>query len=113
MFNRSLSALAAVALTAGTVAFSSAPANAAEADHEVSVAIGDLDLSSRSDQAKLDRRVKLAARQLCGDASPVDFRQHAVVTACQTQAVENAHADVQLARSGTGTRIARLALRIR
>jgi UrcA family protein len=113
MFNRSLSALAAMALTAGTVAFSSAPACAAEADQEVTVALSDLDLSTSADQAKLDRRVKLAARQLCGDVPVLDFRQASVVSACRNQAIENARADVQIARNAAGTRMARLALRLR
>jgi UrcA family protein len=114
MFNPTLSALAAAMLAAGTVAVSSAPANAAEFDQaSVTVQVGDLDLTSAQGAARLDRRVRYAARQICGPVPALDLKMKSMVLTCQRDVVANAQADVQLAHARSASRIARLALRLR
>lgn len=114
MFNRTFSALAAAVLTVGTVAVSSAPADAAELDQaSVTVQVGDLDLTSAAGAARLDRRVRYAARQICGPVPVLGLRMKAAVVACHQDVLANARADVQLAHARSASRIARLALRLR
>src|SRR5688572_9869334 len=65
MFTRTLSALAAAGLTILTVA-AATPLHAQPIDDQVQVRISDLDLSSADGAAIFDRRVRAAARQICG-----------------------------------------------
>jgi UrcA family protein len=101
MFNRSLSALAAAALTAGTVALAT-PVHAAPAEDSVTVSIGDLDMSNPSDQARFDRRVRGAARQICGSQQLQPIQMARQVSSCQAEVVANAKADVEIARAKEG-----------
>jgi UrcA family protein len=109
MFNRTVSALAAAALAAGTVALT-APAHAAQSEDSVTIAVGDLDLSNPSDTARFERRVRTAARGICGthQIQPVNMARQ--VTACQAEVVSNAKADAELALAKSGGPF-RLALR--
>ena len=53
---------------AGTIAAGSTAAMA-QADQSSGVRINDLDLSSASGQAALDRRIAAAAKKICGDGT--------------------------------------------
>jgi UrcA family protein len=105
MFTRTLSALAATALTVGVVLFSSAPAEAAQAGEEqrsVIVPIGDLDLSSERGQAGLDRRIRMAARSVCDTPEERSVGQRARDADCRSQAIAGAKADVRLVLARRG-----------
>jgi UrcA family protein len=100
MLTRTLSAVAALALTAGTLALST-PVHAAEAEQAVvAVAIGDLDLGRPGDVATLERRVRAAAREICGAMPTRGLREQGEVAGCQAQVVANARRDVELAIAG-------------
>lgn len=113
MYIRTVSALAALALTAGTLALST-PVHAAPAEEQeqVKVKTGDLDLTSASGVARLDRRVRAAARQICGTVPATDLNMQRQVAGCQQAVLDNAREDVALALRAAGTPY-RLALRIR
>ncbi len=113
MFKRTLSALAAVALTAGTVALVT-PAHAAETEEvTIVVPIDDLDLKNEKDVARLDRRVRKAARQICGDVPTLEVLMRTLVIGCHDQVLANARADVETAIATARTSPDRLALRTR
>ena len=111
MYTRTVSALAALALTAGTLALST-PVHAAPLEEQVAVKTGDLDLSSARDVATLDRRVRAAAREICGVVPVIDLNMQRQVADCQQAVLDNARKDVALALAKAGTPY-RLALRIR
>ncbi len=96
MFTRTISALAAMALTAGTLALST-PVKAAPADDQVSVRIGDLDLSSAEGAATLDRRVRAAARQICGWMPASGLNMQRQVSECQESVVAGARQEIEIA----------------
>jgi UrcA family protein len=96
MFTRTLSALAALALTAGTLALST-PIHAAPADEQVNVRIGDLDLSSAAGAAALDRRVRVAARQICGWVPATNLNLQRQVSDCQDSVVAGARGEIEIA----------------
>jgi UrcA family protein len=96
MYTRTFAALAALALTAGTLAIST-PVRAAPADDQVQVRIGDLDPSDSRDAATLDRRIRSAARQICGWESPLDLRLQRQVAECQSEVTESARSDARIA----------------
>ena len=111
MYTRTVSAIAALALTAGTLALST-PVHAAPAEEQVAVKTGDLDLSSAEGVARLDRRVRAAAREICGVVPVTDLNMQRQVADCQQAVLDNARDDVALALRAAGTPY-RLALRIR
>jgi UrcA family protein len=107
---RKLSALAALALTAGTFALA-APAQAAPADDYVSISIEGLNPSDPADAARIDRRVRTAAASLCGSnlVQPIRMRERA--EACEASVTADARASVRLASAKQATPF-RLALRV-
>jgi UrcA family protein len=109
--NRMLTALAAFAVTTGTLAIA-APASAAPADAAVSISIEGLDPSNPADAARIDRRVRTAAASLCGSdqIQPTRMRERAV--ACEEAVLADARGAVQLAAARQATPF-RLALRVR
>jgi UrcA family protein len=109
--NRMLSALAAVALATGTAALA-APANAAPADNFVSISIEGLNPSNPADAARIDRRVRTAAANLCesDQIQPIRMRQNAL--ACEQAVVADARSAAHLAAAKQATPF-RLALRVR
>jgi UrcA family protein len=109
MFQRTLSALAAAALTAGTLALAT-PASAAEIDGEVAVSVSGLDLSTAADAARFERRVRQASTAVCGDMPARGIQRIGEVKACQDSVVANAKADAQTALAKNGGPF-RLALR--
>jgi UrcA family protein len=109
--HRTLSALAALAMTAGTLALA-APAQAAPADDSVSISIEGLDPADPADAARIDRRVRTAAAGLCGSdlIQPIRMRQRAA--ACEEAVTADARNSVRLAAARQATPF-RLALRVR
>lgn len=109
--HRTLSALAALAMTAGTVAFA-VPAHAAPAEETISISLDGLDSSDPADAARIDRRIRSAARNLCGSRliQPIGLREKAA--SCEAAVTADARSSVRLAAAGQGTPF-RLALRVR
>ncbi|HYW14692.1 MAG TPA: UrcA family protein [Allosphingosinicella sp.] len=109
--HRTLSAIAALAMTAGTIAFA-APAHAAPVEDVVSIDIEGLDASNPDHAARIDRRIRIAARELCGSKliQPIRMRERA--EACEAGVTADARSSVQLASARPGTPF-RLAFRVR
>ncbi len=109
--HRSLSALAALAMTAGTLAFA-VPAHAAPVEDAVTISLEGLDAGDPVDAARIDRRIRTAAQSLCGSKliQPVRMREQAA--ACEATVTADARNSVQLAAAKQGTPF-RLALRVR
>ena len=101
MFARTLSAFAAAGLTVATLAFAT-PLRAAPADEDVvTVAIDDLDLSSADGTARFERRVRAAARSICGTITgELDMQKQ--IADCRAEVSESAR--TELARAPSGTR---------
>lgn len=75
-FTNAVFAGISLALTAGIVAFSSAPVSAAVPTGETPRAIvrySDLDLASKAGRAGLETRIHAAAEHVCPASSAVDF----------------------------------------
>ncbi|HEX8623016.1 MAG TPA: UrcA family protein [Allosphingosinicella sp.] len=98
---RTLSALAAAALTVGAFALT-APARAAPAEDTVTVSLHGLDPGDPADSDRIDRRIRSAARDLCGSQQlqPARLMQQAI--ACEKAAMAQAHTAVELAASRQG-----------
>ena len=96
MFHRMLSALAAAALTVGMFA-ATAPAQAAPGEDAVTISIDGLNPGDPADADRIERRIRSAARDLCGSDlfQPVRLMQRAA--ACERAAVANAQSMVELA----------------
>ena len=109
--NRMLSAIAALAMTAGTLAIA-APAQAAPADDVVSISLEGLDSADPADAAQIDRRIRSAAQNLCGSKliQPVRLRERAA--ACESAVTADARSAVQVASARQSTPF-RVALRVR
>lgn len=78
-------ALAAAAL------LTAAPAAAATADtsaYLMFVPVGDLDLAARADERRLERRLRLAARQLCGAPTAPGLHEWRLIRACRMSFME-------------------------
>jgi UrcA family protein len=109
--NRTLSAIAALAMTAGTLALA-APAQAAPADDIVSISLDGLDAANPADAARIDRRIRSAAQDVCGSKLIQPGRLRAQAQACETALTADAHSAVQVAAARNSTPF-RLALRVR
>ena len=109
--NRMLSALAALAMTAGTFALA-APAHAAPAEDVVSISLEGLDSASPADAARIDRRIRTAAQSLCGSRLIQPTRMREQAAACEAAVVADARSAIQLAAARQSTPF-RLALRVR
>ena len=107
MMTRTLSAVAALALTAGTLALST-PAHAASGEVGVTVRYGDLDLGSAAGKARFDRRVRNAARAICGSTLRQPLNMQTQIAACQEEVIAGAQADLEtaLGERPDGTRLA-------
>jgi len=62
----------------------------------VTIGYGDLNLTSRAGRNALDQRIDGAARQLCGEASPLQLKMVALGRTCRAGVLAEARA--QLAR---------------
>ena len=106
--------LASFLITAGLI--KGAPAVAEPASGEVNVSIvdtADLDLSTSAGKRVLDRRLTVAAREVCGSASDVDLEGKNDVRACRDEVIARAQSqrDSLLAAAGRGAAIAITAAR--
>ena len=109
--NRSLSAIAALAMTAATFALA-APAQAAPADDSVRISFEGLDLADPADAVRIDRRIRTAAQSFCFSTliQPTWMRQRAAE--CEEAVTADARNAVELAAAKQGKPF-RLALRVR
>lgn len=98
---RTLSTLAAAAMTVGAFALT-APAHAAPADEGVTVSLDGLNPADPADAGRIGRRIRSAARGLCGSdqIQPVRLRQQAL--ACEKAAAADAQNAVEIAASRQG-----------
>jgi len=97
-----LTGIAAAALAASAL---SAPAAAATADEDsIVVSYAGLDLANPADAARLERRIKAAARAVCSDAPMLDLTVAAKVQACQDEAIARARAEMRIAMRAGGSR---------
>ena len=100
VFFASLSAAFAIANVAVAV-----PARAAEAAPSTTVRFADLDLTTQSDVARLDRRLRSAATIVCGTADMRDLSRTRIVDQCRKVALDGAAPQVasviEQARNGT------------
>jgi UrcA family protein len=98
---RTLSALAAAALTLGASALT-APAQAASAEEGVTVALDGLNPADPADAERIGRRIRNAAQGLCGSRQiqPARLREQAL--ACEKAAVADARNAVEIAAARQG-----------
>ena len=109
--HRTLSAIAALVMTAGTVAFA-APAHAAPVEDVVSISLEGLDSSNPADSARIDRRIRIAAQDHCGSNLIQSLRRRGLAAACEEAITAGARDAVRLASAKQGSAF-RLALRVR
>jgi UrcA family protein len=83
-----------LALAAAAAATLASPA-VAQAE-SVTIGYGDLNLTSQAGRAALDQRIDGAARQLCGESSPLELKRVALGRTCRAGVLADARA--QLAR---------------
>ena len=86
-------ALASALVTAALILGGPLQAQTAPADPQTYVSLvrtGDLDLGSRAGERKLEHRLALAAREVCGTASDVDLRGKKAVRECRKDAIDRA-----------------------
>jgi UrcA family protein len=95
-----------LALAAAAAAAVAAPA-LAQTD-TVTIGYGDLNLASQAGRAVLDQRIDGAARQLCGEASPLELKRVALGRSCRAGVLADARA--QLARVIVDDQFASLAV---
>ena len=109
--HRTLSAIAALAMTAGTLALA-APAHAAPAEDSVSISLEGLDAADPADAVRIERRIRSAAQSLCGANLVQPLRMRAQAATCEAAVTADARSSVQLAAARQGTPF-RIALRVR
>ncbi len=109
--NRMLTALAAAALTTGAVALA-VPAHASPAEDVVSISLEGLDSADPADAARIDRRIRSAARSLCGSKLIQPLRMRERAAACEEAVTADVRGSVELAAARQTTPF-RLALRVR
>lgn len=102
---KTLTLAGAAALAASALA---TPAAAQLEQGSVLVRVADLDMANPADAARLDLRLRNAAREVCGDADPRNLSLAAQTSGCQTEAIARARAEVTLAMRSGGTRVVAL-----
>ena len=95
--------LFAAAALASAVSISPAFAKAATPQVRV-VSYADLDLSSSAGQARLERRINAAVRDVCGEAPSFDLARRQAVAECRTETRANVRTPAAPAASQAGTR---------
>jgi UrcA family protein len=99
---KTLTLLGAAALAASALA---TPAAADTDEMSVVVSYAGLNLAKPADAALLDRRIKAAAQEICGEPAILDLSLTAAnMKACQANAVARAKADLRLAMGAGGGR---------
>ncbi|HEY0113859.1 MAG TPA: UrcA family protein [Allosphingosinicella sp.] len=99
MFKRTFSAVAAAALTAGTLALST-PVLAASIGETVTINYSDLNLETAAGRAHFERRVKQAARSVCGATQRLPLSMQSAAKACVDEVMAEAAAQVETASRG-------------
>jgi len=94
-----MSALATAAVIKAVPAF----AEPAPVQNVSIVHTNDLDLSSKTGRKALDRRLVIAARDVCGAAADVDLAGKNQVRACRTDVLAKARAESQQLADRAGT----------
>src|SRR4051812_27365451 len=103
MFARTLSAFAAAALTL-TAAAAATVASAEEMDTQsVVVRVDDLNLGNQAGLARLDNRLKVAARGVC-DSGARDLKSLRLDAECRAKALAGARTEVAAIVSGRSGR---------
>ncbi len=111
MFTRTFSALAGAAFAAATLAVST-PVFAAPLNEDKAVVyIADIDLNAETGMATFERRVRAAARKICGEAPDHGIESRLLVAACQSQVRASAMSSAELAMNGSAP-ATQLALRL-
>lgn len=84
-------------LAAAAAAVVAAPAAAAQAEEAASVIVNtaDLDLTSERDVTRLDRRIRNAAAQVCGNAGNRSIAANDLVGRCRGAAIEGVGGEVR------------------
>ncbi len=95
--------LFAAAALASAVSFSPALAKPATPSVRV-VSYADLDLSSTSGQARLERRIEAAVRDVCGEAPSFELARQQAIRDCIAETRANVRRPARPAASQTGTR---------
>ena len=98
---RTLSALAAAALTVAAFTLT-APVHAAPAEEGVTVTLDGLNPADPADSERIGRRIRNAARALCGSQAVQPVRLMQQAAACEKAAVADARTAVELAASRQG-----------
>lgn len=80
----------------------SPPAFAGE-ERSVPVRYGDLDLTSDADVAKLDKRIRSAARRVCDDHGTRDIERMMLASQCRNDALTQARPKVEFAVAAART----------
>jgi len=102
IFPKSISAMASILLTAGTVMLAS-PGHAASTENaprQIAVQLADLDLVSRAGHATAERRIRLAADRVCSTFDPA----FPVDGTCRRRAVAGAMAEIAQGRPALASR---------
>ena len=94
-----LGALAAIAVTTGTLAATAAPLRAAELvvtarTPQARIAYDDLNLASQAGLARLEARVRAATERLCSVQGVSDLHTQAAARECRSEATAQAAAQV-------------------
>ena len=95
-------------VTMAAAALAAAPAAAQEANAaETLVVYGDLNIGHSAGRAALDRRIRAAARQVCGIGQAPGLAESIPLGKCRAAAIEAASAQVEqvLASRGSGSTI--------
>ena len=106
--------LVSALITTGIIKAAPALAEAPASDTNISlVRTADLDLRSAEGQRKLDHRLAVAAREVCGTASDVDVEGKNEVRKCrdETLALARSQRDAVLAEANRGNFVAVTAAR--
>jgi UrcA family protein len=101
MLKRTLTALAAAAVTAGAVAIAF-PAHAAPARDSVTISLEGLNPGDPADAARIDRRLRNAARDLCETQLIQPLRLREQAAACEKSVIADGRASVELAAARQG-----------
>jgi len=99
--------VAAIAIAAAAPAVAG-PVGAGEEQVTATVNVADLDLAKPGDAARLDRRIRQAAVQVCGEAPTRNLALVTAVQGCQKEAIGRAKAEVTLAMRGGGNQMVTL-----
>ncbi|HYZ47279.1 MAG TPA: UrcA family protein [Sphingomonas sp.] len=92
MFTRTAAKALLASVAAGLVTFAAIPAHAEiGAPRSVLVRYSDLDLTSETGKARLNKRIAFAAETVCGPADMLSYQSRMATAACQSDAIASAN----------------------